>query len=160
MAFTYDFPRPMVTVDSAIFSPDRFVILIRRGKDPYKGKLALPGGFFDPDNDKSLLEAAYRELKEETGVSVRHLELLNVYDAPGRDPRGRVINVTFFGIAERKKKKPKAGDDATTAAWWPIGALESSGMAFDHGDILRHARQRLDVVMKVLDPVRKFVTLG
>ena len=85
---TYDdskYAKPSVTADMVIFS--RFsdgslqVLLIRRGKSPYKDQFALPGGFVNPD--ESVDDAAARELKEETGVDCGCLEQLRTFSTPG-----------------------------------------------------------------------------
>src|SRR5262245_44480516 len=85
---SYPYPRPALTVDLVIVSRSRTpkVLLIRRRHEPFAGRWALPGGFVD--EGESLEEAARRELREETGISVKELEQLRTFGEPGRDPRG------------------------------------------------------------------------
>lgn len=90
---------------------------------------------------ETLYHAAQRELREETGIAPLPLEQLALFDAPGRDPRGRVISVAFLGLIEGEPPPIHAGDDATDAAWYPLSALPA--LAFDHADILRCAQERL-----------------
>ena len=73
--YIYDWPRPMVTVDAAVFthsSGKTKVLLIKRGREPYKGKWAVPGGFVNMDEE--LEDAVVRELEEETGLTPQYLE--------------------------------------------------------------------------------------
>jgi 8-oxo-dGTP diphosphatase len=115
------------------------VLLIERGKAPYAGKLALPGGFVLADED--LDEAAARELREETSIEGGdiHLEQVRTYAAPGRDPRGRVATVAYLAITP-DLPTPVAGTDAAAARWVPIDVLPE--LAFDHEMILREALER------------------
>ena len=79
-----------MTADIALFGThdgQMRVLMIRRAHDPFKGRLALPGGHVD--TGEHTLAAAYRELFEETGLTVEGLEPVGVYATPGRDPRGR-----------------------------------------------------------------------
>src|SRR5262249_54288953 len=110
--FTYPYPRPQVTVDIALVSREASprVLLIRRAKDPFAGSWAFPGGFMDMD--ETLETAARRELKEETGLAIGRLEFLGVYDAIGRDPRGRTISAAFLAVVRPDSLTPKAADDA------------------------------------------------
>src|SRR5437868_5126517 len=115
--FTYDYPRPAVTVDVVIVSKENEprVLLIRRKHDPFAGMWALPGGFIDMD--ESLEAAARRELSEETGVEAEQIEQLHTFGDPGRDPRGRTISVAFLAVVDAAKIKPQAADDAAEVRW-------------------------------------------
>jgi 8-oxo-dGTP diphosphatase len=122
------------------------VLTIDRGKPPYRGQAALPGGFLRAGED--LREAAVRELGEETGLDgeALHLEQLAAYGAPERDPRGRVVSVAYLAITP-DAPLPTAGSDASGARWAPADAVLGT-LAFDHDDILRDAveqtRSRLE----------------
>lgn len=143
--FTYDHPRPAVTVDMILFAfqnEELTVLLIQRTHDPYAGKWALPGGFVDQQED--LYDAALRELKEETNVSNVYLEQLYTFGQPGRDPRARVITVAYFALLsadEVAQQMIHGGSDVGEARWWNIYALPE--LAFDHQRILEYALQRL-----------------
>ena len=127
-----------VTADVALLigPPDaRKVLLVVRGSDPFRGHLALPGGFVERDEDLST--AAARELHEETGVSVESTGLtqLGAYGEPGRDPRMRVISVVFYAVVD-EIDPPTAGDDASDAMLVPLASALSAQLAFDHHTIL------------------------
>ena len=129
--FTYSYPRPAVTVDAILISPEKSVLLIERGREPYKGKWALPGGFIEMDEE---LEAACRrELLEETGIGVGELKQFKAFGGVNRDPRHRTISVIFYAFTD-EEWAAKAGDDAAKARWFPISQLPE--LAFDHQMIL------------------------
>jgi 8-oxo-dGTP diphosphatase len=119
------------------------VLLVTRGIEPFKGRLALPGGFVLGGED--LLDAAERELAEETGiVDLRvHLEQLGTYGRPDRDPRGRVLSVTYLALVSGTTA-PIAGSDAAEAAWTPVEPLLTARrrLAFDHHRILLDGVER------------------
>ena len=142
MAYEYDHPHPAVTVDIAIFTirgDELKVLLIKRALEPFVGRWALPGGFVGID--ESLIDAAKRELAEETGVSAAYLEQLYTFGAPDRDPRERVISVTYFALMPSDALEIKAASDAEGVGWFSIDELPD--LAFDHSDILGMALERL-----------------
>jgi 8-oxo-dGTP diphosphatase len=130
-----------VTVDIVIFTIRESalkVLLIRRGVPPFKGRMAVPGGFVH--SDESLDRAALRELKEETGVRDVYLEQLYSFGDPRRDPRGRVVTVAYYALIPGDYPL-RAGSDASAAAWWPVKKLPP--LAFDHRAIVDYAVERL-----------------
>ncbi len=141
------YPPVAVTVDLVVLTirDDRLVALtVRRGEPPFRGRLALPGGFIRPA--EGLSQAAARELAEETGVSADgvHLEQLASYGDPGRDPRMRVVTVAYLALAPGLPL-PRPGTDAAEAAWIPAAELLASppaALAFDHHQILTEGVER------------------
>lgn len=123
------------------FSPEEklSVLLIERKNNPYKGNWALPGGFID--TNEKVVDGAFREMKEETGVKLTRLSQIGVYGIPDRDPRGRVVSVAYYGLISRKKVRIKAGDDAKKAKWYPIHMLPE--LAFDHDQIIKDGLMKL-----------------
>ncbi len=142
MAYTYEYPRPALTVDCVVFGlddEDLKVLLIRRDLEPFAGKWALPGGFVHLD--ESLEDAARRELSEEAGVKRIFLEQLYTFDDPGRDPRERVVTIAYYALVDIRDHRVRAATDAREAAWFPVA--ETPTLAFDHGQILAAALARL-----------------
>lgn len=137
-----DYPRPSVTVDVIIFrllDEDLQVLLIKRKFPPFEGKWAIPGGFVNID--ESLDAAARRELEEETNVRDIYLEQLYTFGDVERDPRGRVITVSYIALVPAHSLSPRAGDDAAEAKWW--STVDLPPLAFDHARVLPYALQRL-----------------
>ncbi|RKY11878.1 MAG: NUDIX hydrolase [Planctomycetota bacterium] len=136
--YVYEWPRPMVTVDAVVFlkgqGKDK-LLLIKRGKEPFKGRWVFPGGFIEMDEE--LADGAARELAEETHLTGVQLEQMHTFGSCGRDPRGRVISVAFVGTVEPDRATIKAGDDAAEAAWFDIDQLPE--LAFDHDEIAKMA---------------------
>lgn len=133
-----------LTVDAIVFGYSKkygvSVLLIKRKYSPFEGKWAIPGGFVL--DTESLETAVTRELSEETGVKIDYLEQLYTFGQPQRDPRNRVVSVAYFGLVKSSKfGKLKATTDASEAAWFGIDELPN--LAFDHGEILRLAIERL-----------------
>lgn len=134
------FERPSVTVDNILWKEvawRKFAYLIRRGGHPYKGFWALPGGFLDVNQDLTLVDAAMRELKEETGADVANfsgpLKQFRAYGDMGVDPRTRIVDVVF-SVPVDGSFTGKAGDDAAEGMWFPVDDLPR--MAFNHEQIL------------------------
>src|SRR5690554_3856023 len=133
--YTYKYPRPALTVDAIVYTSEKentFVLLIRRGIEPFKGKWALPGGFVNID--ELLAAACMRELQEETGLKVQEMKQFKTFDAIDRDPRHRTISVVFSSELEGKYPV-NGGDDAAQAEWFPVDDLPEMG--FDHREILK-----------------------
>jgi ADP-ribose pyrophosphatase YjhB (NUDIX family) len=129
---------PIPTVDLIVRKdPEGSQIVIeRRGRAPFVGKYALPGGHVD--YGELVEHAALRELKEECAISASLVTILGVYSDPKRDPRGQRISTVF--IADYKAGEIKAGDDAGSAEWIDLERLLKNGsdaLAFDHQKILR-----------------------
>lgn len=124
---------PLLTVDCVAFDRRGRVLLIRRGRPPFTGQYALPGGFVDVG--ETVEAACRRELEEETGVKARDLVPVGVYSDPRRDPRGHTVSIVFATVLSRTR--PKAGDDAAAAAW--VAGWRKETLAFDHDAILRDA---------------------
>jgi 8-oxo-dGTP diphosphatase len=142
MAYTYNYPRPMVTVDAVVFRKMHDyheVLLIRRKHYPFEGMWALPGGFIDMEETAE--EAIVRELEEETHLRVNDLQQLHTFSTLGRDPRGRTISVTFFGVVNADQSQVSGGDDAEEAKWFPVNDLPA--LAFDHTEVVKMALDRM-----------------
>lgn len=140
--YSYVYPHPAVTTDVVVFTviDERLqLLLIRRSGEPFRDRWALPGGFLDIDED--LDACAARELAEETGVTGVYLEQLYSFGRPDRDPRERIISVAYYALVPANRIKVRAASDAAEAAWFPIANLPE--LAFDHGEIIAMAHQRL-----------------
>jgi 8-oxo-dGTP diphosphatase len=142
-SYTYNYPRPALTVDIVIFTllgNCLQILLIQRREDPYAGMWALPGGFVQMD--ESLEDAAARELEEETGLRNVYLEQLYTYGDPQRDPRGRVITVAYFALVPADAQvRLEGSSEVKQVRWFPISDLPE--MAFDHAQICDYALRRL-----------------
>ncbi|MFH1924743.1 MAG: NUDIX domain-containing protein [Planctomycetota bacterium] len=142
MPYTYQYPRPALTVDCVVFGLDEEdlkVLLIRRKHDPFAGRWAFPGGFVDVGETPE--EAARRELEEETGLKKIYLEQLYTFGEPDRDPREHVVSVAHYALVNIVGQRLRAADDACDAGWFPV--LCPPRLAFDHARILRVAHERL-----------------
>lgn len=142
MSFTYNFPRPALTVDCVIFGFDDVelkILLIERGLEPFKGSWALPGGFVHINETAD--EAAKRELFEETALNEIYMEQLYTFSEVERDPRGRVVTIAYYALVSLINKTLVAGDDAKNAKWFPLSNIPK--LAFDHKTIVNKALERL-----------------
>lgn len=140
--YQYQYPHPAVSTDIVIFTiqdEQLKVLLIRRLSEPFKNGWALPGGFVEIDED--LEHAALRELREETGITGVYLEQLYTFGQPDRDPRERVITVSYYSLVPIDRLTVGAASDARELGWFDIEKLPE--LAFDHQQIVSKAKQRL-----------------
>ena len=139
--YTYNYPHPAVTADCLVFArtdEGMKLLLIQRKNEPCKGKWAFPGGFMDID--ETTIDAARRELKEETGLVVGELHRVGIFDTVDRDPRERIITVAYYTILDNPAEVSGL-DDAAQAKWFPLTELPD--LAFDHKEILQEAERVL-----------------
>jgi 8-oxo-dGTP diphosphatase len=124
---------PRLTVDSFVKDRRGRLLLVRRGRPPFLGMWALPGGFCEWRETTE--ECCARETLEETGVTVEVGKLLGVYSDPDRDPRGHTVTVLY--AARPVRGEAKGSDDAAEARWFTRKEIRGLAFAFDHGEIIR-----------------------
>ena len=143
MNTNYDgYEQPGVTVDLVLFTVDQDslkVMLVKRAEAPFLGYWSLPGGFLKIG--ESLEEGALRILEEKAGVHEVYLEQLYTFGDPERDPRARVITVTYFALIPWKKLALPESKKVTELSWYSTSQLPR--LAFDHEEIIDYAVQRL-----------------
>ena len=122
--------KPSLAVDAIVIDNNK-ILLIRRGKEPWKGMLAFPGGFVEQGEDPEV--AVIRELKEECGLDGVVEKLVCVKGDPNRDPRGHVVSIAYLVTAQGM---PLAGDDAADAAWYDLSEIKE--LAGDHMSMLEN----------------------
>lgn len=140
MKYTYDYARPAVSADIAVFRKAEMgwqILLIRRKNPPDQGKWALPGGFMEID--ETLEQTAARELEEETGLKEIELEQFRTFSQLKRDPRTRVITTVYYGLTSMANSEAIGGDDAEEATWFPVEDMPE--MAFDHKEIIAQIKR-------------------
>jgi 8-oxo-dGTP diphosphatase len=110
--------------------------LIKRKNEPFKGYLALLGGFVN--EGEKVEDAAKREVKEETSIDVYLTDILGVYSDPNRDPRGWIMSTVFIGelASSNDTIDAKAQDDAEEIEWIPLNEIDNRIFGFDHRKIL------------------------
>lgn len=127
-----DYDRPSLAADMVVFTiksessnnyrklsqKELAILLIKRGEHPSKDQWALPGGFVR--KGETIEESAFRELKDETGVTDITLSQLHTFSDPNRDPRGWIISCAYMALAEEESFNLKAGTDAVAADWFYI----------------------------------------
>ena len=138
------YPPIFSTADSVVIQSGH-VLMIRRRAEPGKGLWALPGGYVNANTDRSVEDAAIRELREETGIKVPapvlrgSIKRSKVFDAIDRSPRGRIITHAFhIELPDGELPKVKGSDDADKARWVPISDVRSEECFEDHYEIIQH----------------------
>ena len=123
---------PRVTVDAFVRDRRGRLLLVRRGRPPFLGSWALPGGFCEYGETTEACCA--RETREETGVTVKVRRLLGVYSDPRRDPRWHTVTVLY--AARPIRGRALGSDDAAEARWFSPKEISGARFAFDHGEII------------------------
>jgi len=129
------------------------VLLVKRQHQPYRDMWAIPGGFLD--DGESLEKAAYRLLQEEASLFDVHIEQLAVFGDLERDPRGRVISVTYLGVSPAGGSEPHAGEGVSEVKWCALDAVPP--LAFDHAQILQTAVRRLRIKLEYTNIAFQFI---
>ena len=136
----------MSTVDIIIAVPNECsmnngckILLIKRGRPPFVGMWATPGGNIDEGEEP--VDAAIRELEEETGLKLSNPKFVGTFDTPYRDPRNKNCISYAFAIKLDSTQGVTAGDDATECEWIDFNKWGETNveLAFDHGDIIKSA---------------------
>jgi 8-oxo-dGTP diphosphatase len=140
--YQYEYPRPAITSDCVIFGFDGGelkLLLLEREKEPFKNKWALPGGFVHID--ETIEECAKRILIEKAGIKNVFIEQLYTFSDVNRDPRERIISISYFALVNKHQYELIAGRDTLNAEWFHLSSLPE--LAFDHSKIVKTALQRL-----------------
>ena len=137
------YPLIFSTADAVVIQSGH-ILMIKRRAEPGKNLMALPGGYVNAATDKSVKDAAIRELREETMIKVPEPVLRGsivrskVYDAIDRSPRGRIITHAFLiQLPDGELPKVKGSDDALKAKWIPIAEIKSEETFEDHYEIIQ-----------------------
>ncbi len=142
MPFPTDAGRALLTTNIVVFSlrdKQLKLLLVRRRNPPFQGHWSLPGGVVGEDED---IEAnATRKLEEGTGVSGVYLEQLSTFGAPERDPRERVVSVAYYALVASKRLRLRTDEHSEGVGWFALSELPE--LAFDHGEMVKVAHQRL-----------------
>jgi 8-oxo-dGTP diphosphatase len=123
---------PRLTVDALARDAAGRILLVRRGRPPFEGRWALPGGFVE--TGETTEEACARETLEETGLAVEVGGIAGVYSRPDRDPRGHTVSIVYF--CRPVGGDLRGGDDAAEARWFDAAEASSLSFAFDHAEIV------------------------
>jgi bifunctional NMN adenylyltransferase/nudix hydrolase len=136
---------PIFSTADAVVICSGHVLMIKRRAEPGRGLWALPGGYVNAKTDKTVEDAAIRELREETQIKVPAPVLRGsivrskVFDAIDRSPRGRIITHAFhIQLPDGELPKVKGSDDAEKARWVPIAEVRSEECFEDHFEIISH----------------------
>ncbi|WP_374538043.1 NUDIX hydrolase [Chitinimonas taiwanensis] len=136
-----EYPTPAVSVDIVLLTLEEGglkVALHRREDDPYRGQLALPGGYVHVDVDVSAEATAFRVLKQKTGLAPRYLEQLCTFAGPDRDPRGWSVTISHVALIPLGELKEVGGG---VFQFYDVDQLPE--LAFDHAKQISEAVQRV-----------------
>ena len=142
-----DYIKPIGTVDIMIMTVidnEPYVMLAKRTEDPFKGKLAILGGFIFADKDNDLEDTVKRVLKNKVNVENIYFEQLETIGGSLRDPRGWSISISYFALLSwDKAKKIKPGNNVEDIKWVKLSDIKGVDLAFDHNDLIKKAVERI-----------------
>ena len=136
------YQNPALAVDLVVFGYHENslnVLLLNRKEEPFKNKWTLPGAFLQMD--ERFQDTCSRILKTKLGMTDFYLEQLFSFDDLQRDPRGRVISVTYYALINPKKFEIATGHMANDVKWFPVDKIPKLG--FDHPLLFDKALERL-----------------
>lgn len=141
-----EYEKPSVAVDLLVFTvkDDRLkIVLVRRNEHPFKDMLSLPGVFVGIN--ETLDEAAARGAREEAGLADIYFEQLYTWGDIDRDPRMRIISVSYLSLTPAEKLTLSAGSRTSSAELYDVEELLASDeeLAFDHRKIIEYGRERI-----------------
>ena len=141
-----EYEKPSVAVDLLVFTvkDDRLkIVLVRRNEHPFKDMLSLPGVFVGIN--ETLDEAAARGAREEAGLADIYFEQLYTWGDIDRDPRMRIISVSYLSLTPAEKLTLSAGSRTSSAELYDVEELLASDeeLAFDHRKIIGYGRERI-----------------
>lgn len=140
-----EYKPPILTVDAVIFRlrEGRLeVLLIERAREPFRGKWALPGGY-NPEGEttgQALRRVVKAKAGIDTGQDLALIEQLYTFDTVARDPRGHAVSVTYMGLG--RGVEPEVSHTTENPRFFPVTDLPE--LAYDHGDIITYALERLN----------------
>ncbi|MBQ2804021.1 MAG: NUDIX hydrolase [Lachnospiraceae bacterium] len=141
-----DFERLSVAVDLLVFTMEENklkIVLVEREEHPFQNKLSLPGVFVGME--ETLDQAAIRGITEETGLKYIYFEQLYTWGEIKRDPRMRVISVSYIAIVDVGQIQLSAGARTASVALYDVDELLDSDVeiAFDHKKMIAYGRERI-----------------
>ncbi|MFW6219723.1 MAG: NUDIX hydrolase [bacterium] len=160
---------PDIAVDVVLFSyfeKSLNVLLIKRNIEPFKNKYALPGVLLKENETAD--QAAIRTLNNEANIDIDYLEQLYTFSSINRDPRKRIISITYFGLIDQTKHDVFSDENADDIRWWNVSHFHQifgeGNMAFDHYDIINYAIKRLRTKIQYepigIDLLPDYFTIG
>ena len=134
------YKEPSLTTDAIVLRKHKFddlhdILMVTRGHDPFKNHLAFPGGFVEYGEEPG--KGCLRELKEETNLDGKSIELLTIRGEPNRDPRKHVVSIIYL-VTVDENAEPVGGDDAKEAKFYNLKDILSmkEKIAFDHYGVI------------------------
>lgn len=140
MAYTYENPRPEITVNIIVHhAKSDEILVVKQLEEPFKNNWCLPGGCVNIESDETCKQAAIKHLLNQTGISSNYIRAIGFYDKPSRDPRGRVMSQTYLIDILDEKPELSPRSDSTELRW--ISYLDvlrdDVVMGFDHFQMVR-----------------------